>query len=142
MTPIQWIIGDDTGVSSKTIWAVMMGAVTEERSSFRYDTPHDPDDFGRCYRLLKKFPAWNGRLGEVAEIFPKWGPMVARWDEMTAIYERDLASGKSSELYDLMQKLQDEGMLADGWVRTSPCGWEKKNSSQFKGKGFTLSMGQ
>lgn len=109
MTENEWIIGNDTGISSETIWAVMMGVSNSGTRPFGFDVPHDPSDFGRCYRLLKYIPEWKGRLNEVATCFPKWIPMVREWDKMIAIYERDLESGKSSELFDLMQKLEDEG---------------------------------
>ena len=125
MTPLEWIAGNDTGISSKTIWAVMMNAVPENYGFGHFDTPLDPSDFGRCYRLLALFPDWKNRLDEVAEKFPKWGPMVREWDTMTALYERDYESGKSSELYDLMQKLVDEGRLSDGWIKTGPGSWKR-----------------
>lgn len=110
MTPNEWIIGSDTGISSETIWSVMMGAADFENRPFGFDVPHDPSDFGRCYRLLKHFPEWRERLNEVAKRFPKWVPMIREWDKMVAIYERDLETGKSTELYDLMRKLKDEGI--------------------------------
>jgi len=114
MNPNEWIIGGDTGISSKTIWAVMMGSIPNNPSPFQFDTPLDPSDFGRCHRLLVLFPEWRDRLPEVAEVFPKWGPMIREWDKMTALYERDYKSGISTELYKLMQKLVDEGRLAEG----------------------------
>jgi len=125
MTPNEWIVGDDTGISSKTIWAVMMNSVPENPNPYRFDVPKDPSDFGRCYRLLIWFPEWRERLGEVAEKFPAWGPLVRKWDRMTELYLRDLKTGKSSELYDLMRVLVDEGRLEDGWKKTGPCSWEK-----------------
>lgn len=100
----DWINGRDTGISSATIFHVMTGRGTRYHDC--YDVPHDPDDFGRCYRLLQHFPAWKLRLSEVAERFPKWAPMVVQWDEMEHLYLRDLPTGASRELYDLMQKLR------------------------------------
>jgi hypothetical protein len=127
ISPLAWILGNDTGVSAKTIWAVMMGE-TPEDIPFGYDVPHDPADFGRCYRLLNRFPEWKSRLNEVAEKFPKWGPMVREWGKMTQLYEKELSSGCSPKLYALIQKLREEGMIADGWVRTSQGAWEKKRA--------------
>jgi hypothetical protein len=122
---LKWILGPDTGISSKTIWAVMMGAIEAGRP-FGYDIPHDPDDFGRCYRLLEKFPEWKPRLKEVAEKFPEWGPMVREWDKMTALYEEELPTGEAPKLYSLMKKLEDEGRIAAGWTETGSCSREKK----------------
>ena len=141
MKPTQWVLGDDTGISSKTIWAVMMDAVRKNPRSSDYDTPHDPSDFGRCYRLLQLFPDWRKRLHEVPAIFPKWGPLVREWDRLTAIYERDLDSGKSDELYNAIQKLEDEGLIAAGWKETSKGCWHKAEGSIHKFKWGSISFG-
>lgn len=45
MTPIDWLLGGDTGVSSKTILSVMTGS-----EMARPGAPLDGDDFGRCMR--------------------------------------------------------------------------------------------
>lgn len=86
MTPIEWMMSGDTGISSKTICAVMTGC----RNIGGADLPHDPDDFGRCYRLLILFPEWRPHLQEVADIFPIWGPMVRAWDELTELYREEI----------------------------------------------------
>ena len=99
MTPEQWIVSRDTGLSSETIWAVMMGTQAEWAS-----IPYDPSDFGRCHRLLEAIPEWRPRLPEVAEVYPEWKPLVDSWDEMTRLYLRDLPTGRSDELYNLMQE--------------------------------------
>ena len=119
MTPEEWIIGGDTGVSSKTIWAVMMGVVPDNPAPFTFSVPLDPSDFGRCFRLLEQIPEWRDRLNEVAETFPEWGPMVREWAKMTHLYRRSI------ELYDLMQDLKHEGMRNTGWVEVGPGSWKK-----------------
>ena len=53
--PIAWLTNGDTGISSKTIWLVMMGR--RLGANDWADVPHDPDDFGRCYRLLQVMPS-------------------------------------------------------------------------------------
>ena len=78
---IEWIAGDDTGLSSKTIWCVMMGVPCGQPS-----IPYDDGDFGRCYRLLEKFPAWRKRLHEVAAAHPRWDYTVKIWDDWEAGY--------------------------------------------------------
>jgi len=90
----QWIYGSDTGMSSKTIFGVMTGKQVGEGSH-----PYDPDDFGRCYRLLKLFPEWVGRLPEVAARYPRWAGLIAVWPELTALFE----SKEYEELYKKMQ---------------------------------------
>jgi hypothetical protein len=128
MSPNHWISSNDTGVSSKTIWAVMMNCVnTEDAGAFDYDIPHDPEDFGRCYRLLEAVPEWKPRLFEVARAFPKWGPLVREWNHLSALYASEYRRGECHELWEAMRALDDECMTAGGWVKTSPCSWEKKH---------------
>jgi hypothetical protein len=101
-TPDEWAGSRDVGVSSATIWSVMTG-----RPSFysdNYDAPYDPDDFGRCYRLLKLFPDWRKRMPEVAAKYPIWKGLVREWDRLTEMFENP----KGRELYDLIQKLRKE----------------------------------
>lgn len=98
---MKWRHGGDVGTSSLTIWSVM----TDTPSGGRYDIPHDPDDFGRCHRLLEQFPEWRPRLGEVARLFKKWQPLVDSWDELTALYLKELPSGRAPKLYDRMKQL-------------------------------------
>jgi hypothetical protein len=95
-----WICGCDTGTSSKTIFSVMTGSPTG-----RADIPYDPDDFGRCYRLLKLIPEWRQRLGEVSEKYSKWIPLVEHWDELTDLYESGLSKDDCHKLYTRMQEL-------------------------------------
>lgn len=138
----------DTGTSSKTILAVM----TDSTSGRVGDIPHDNDDFGRCYRLLRVFPQWRSRLPEVARCFPMWGPMVAAWDELSGLWEaycdpagrvgpKEYAAGKdaAAKLYARMKELANEGRIADGWERTGPGSWRKGERSRISlGKGFSV----
>lgn len=109
----RWIGDGDTGTSSLTIWAVLMKRVSPD-GNFYY--PLDPDDFGRCYRLLKIMPEWRNRLGEVAEAYPPFAPFVREWDRISALYEHELEHGPVSkrgyrmapQTYALMQELRKE----------------------------------
>lgn len=105
--PWQWMESRDTGVSSATIWSIMMSSPSP---CGRYDHPYDPDDFGRCYRLLHLFPDWEKRLPEVAERFSFWTPFVREWSSLAALYEREHASHGNCEpqLYLRLQALTVE----------------------------------
>lgn len=118
---LAWITSDDTGISSKTIWAVMMGAVADDG---RYGRPYDGDDFGRCHRLLELIPEWKSRLGEVATRFPEWAPIVREWPQIEAAYLADIKDngGRSCKI---INGLHDESMKAGGWVQTSPRSWSR-----------------
>lgn len=100
-TPDEWIRSWDTGISSKVLWTFFTGRGVAERCA-----PHDPDDFGRCYRLLKAFPEWRARLFEVGETFSEWSPLVLRWVELESLYEQELPTGGAPKLYALIQKLR------------------------------------
>ena len=102
----DWLKQGDTGISSLTIYSVMTGE--DVLGSFGPDVPHDPSDFGRCYRLLKLHPEWVARLPELAQKYPAWTALVREWPRMTELYERDLETGKSEELHELMGKLRQE----------------------------------
>jgi hypothetical protein len=99
---IGWLTNCDTGISSKTIWSVMMC-----RSVGRTDVPLDPADFGRCYRLLQIMPSWRARLPEVAAKYPEWAPLVGRWDDIERLYLEELSSGMARKCYALMRELRD-----------------------------------
>ena len=138
----QWIVGDDTGTSSKTIWAVMVGATPRYAGE-----PSDADDFGRCYRLLALLPEWRARLPEVAARYPRWVGLVREWDRLTEMFERVVAGGgwnkaASLALYHAMQPLIDEGRVADGWEQTGPGSWRKAGGGSIVSLGsMTFSSG-
>ena len=110
MTPNEWILSDDTGISSKTIWAVMTGTVTAHGgfrvNNFYSDVPHDPSDFGRCYRLLKNFPSWRKRIGEMAIVSETWKKMADNWNDLESEYEREMRRGTGSAPV-LFKKMQE-----------------------------------
>jgi len=139
MTPNEWILSNDAGISSKTIWAVMMGVVASpgqrcgfasQPASFAYNIPLDPSDFGRCFRLLDLFPEWRSGMARMGEVFPKWKPMADRWDELEQLYKEERPSGTCPRLYDLMRELEAEGMLLEGWTKTGPHSWEFKENAR------------
>lgn len=108
MTPTDWLLSGDTGISSETIFRVMVGS-TAPVAWGKADIPYDPSDFGRCYRLLQLFPEWRNRLPEVANRFPDWEPFVKEWDSLTALYEEELAegTGKAPRLYEKMLEIRN-----------------------------------
>jgi len=114
---LQWLLGGDTGMSSKTICAVMAGVKTPPYCG---DVPGDPDDFGRCYRLLKLIPTWRARMQEVADRYKEWGPLVREWAELTRMYEAQ----QTMVMYKRMKELIDEGRLEAGWTKIGQACWK------------------
>lgn len=83
---VQWIVSDDTGMSSKAIWAHMMYA---KRPSYCWHHPYDPDDLGRCLRLLRLIPEWKSRIKEMATRSKEWGFLVTYWDNLAAMMDAE-----------------------------------------------------
>ena len=109
---IIWCLYGERGVSSNTICSVLSEIEKPEEMIGSgvndYDTPHDPDDFRRCYLLLKLIPEWVDKLYLVAEKFPRWKGFVKNWDVMTALYEKELGSTdkKAPMLYKIMSEIE------------------------------------
>lgn len=61
---LVWLLGGDTGLSSETLCAHMLGIEYKGHSS----PPSDSADRGRCIRLLKLIPEWQERLEEMADL--------------------------------------------------------------------------
>ncbi len=104
---ISWLLSEDTGISSKTILSRMMNIPMR---AWRRGYPLDPSDFGRCERLLDKFPAWRARLSEMSDEGPVWKALVESWDAIRATMQdevgTDWSKGKNApKTYDLMQSI-------------------------------------
>mgnify|MGYP006392488397 FL=1 len=86
----DWLRSGDAGISSKTIYAVMEYRWhIVPRGSLGFAPPGDADDFGRCYRLLKRYPAYLNRMEEVVEVCPNWKPIADHWNELCLMFEKE-----------------------------------------------------
>lgn len=86
----DWIFSGDTGISSKTIYAILENKYyVLSGGSNDFDIPSDAEDFGRCYRLVKRYPSYESRLSEVAEKCPKWKPIVDNWKKLCESFEAE-----------------------------------------------------
>lgn len=102
----EWLRGVDTGTSSLTIAEVLSGR-PGLWGSFGPSPPIDPDDLGRCIRLLDLMEGWRERLPEVAAAVPTFGPLVEHWDELEALYREEEPTGKAPKCYARMQELHE-----------------------------------
>jgi hypothetical protein len=105
---LAWIVGNETGISSKNIWKHMIGA--GKPCGF---SPADPSDFGRCARLLVIMPEWRDRIAEMAKYGERWAAITKQWqtvhDCMAEEVGIDWSRGRSaSRTYDLMQSIYSE----------------------------------
>lgn len=97
-----WLAGHDRGISSDTIVAYLTPHMVLVGDR---DIPHDPDDFGRCYRLLKAVPDLRRDLHKVAEFDPRWAPLVENWVELERLWEEEHPFGTCPKLYARMKEL-------------------------------------
>lgn len=111
MFPVQlhrWFGSNDRGISSNAIVEVMEGLPRGMLTgSFGLGHPHDPADFGRCFRLLEAVPLYRHRMDEM-RISPVWNALVNHWAELERLYIEECPGGKCHKLYDRMQELIDE----------------------------------
>lgn len=116
-----WTSTGEVGLSSLTIWAVMIGVL---QLPMDVSVPLDPDDFGRCYKLLLLIPEWRDRLAEVAAKYSEWRPLVREWAPLTEMYEAALNSGARTapEMYALMKGLIQEGRQQVNGYQCGICG--------------------
>ncbi len=95
----NWLRSHDTGISSKTMAAVLCGYSYDNRE---WSHPWDNSDLGRCIRFLDAVPGTRERLHLMAEVSPKWKALVEHWPHMETIYHKNPTS---LELYNLMSAL-------------------------------------
>lgn len=69
---LTWLMGDDTGISSKALCAHMLGVTNN-----RMDPPSDAADRGRCIRLLQLIPEWQPRLMEMGQYEGRTGLVIS-----------------------------------------------------------------
>ncbi len=129
MTPQEWITTGEVGISSKTIWACLMGVPFSCNTHF--DIPSDTDDFQRCFKLLKDVPGFRERLPEVGAWFPKWKPLCERWDELEklwiSIFVEWHTRSKSQHLKDTCNAMNEilKQCEVDGYRELEKAGWIK-----------------
>jgi hypothetical protein len=119
-----WTVYGEHGTSSNTIWTVittMKGVMDRGATSIifdykylnrvmipptKYSHPQDPDDFRRCYLLLKAIPEWRNELHLMNRISPVWEKLVYNWDNLTKMLEEAMKNnGDAKAMNGLMQTL-------------------------------------
>ncbi len=85
----EWALGGDSGQSSKALVMAITGARVIANCDAK-SPPWDPSDFGRCSRVLAKFPELRAGLSKVAALSPIWAAYVEHWDELEALYAQDV----------------------------------------------------
>ncbi|MCT9827422.1 hypothetical protein [Pseudomonas veronii] len=109
---ISWLLSDDTGASSTSICAHMLGEPCEGYA------PSDCSDLGRCLRLLDLVPEWAPRLHEMATYGPDWKGLLEQWDQIVHLYHNEGGvpvneRPRSPETYRAMKLAIAEGFRND-----------------------------
>lgn len=97
---VIWLVGGDTGISSKTMCAALFGATPKDS-----DMPHDAGDFGRCLRFIRFMP--DGTKDIVFKKLsdkPEWVEIGKRWDELVDLYDQENWRG----IYDILSAIRKE----------------------------------
>ena len=99
-----WATKGEHGVSSKTMFnALCHGRKLENRSGNM--TPSDPDDFRRCYLLIKAIPQWGTRLYLLESLSPTWKNIIENWDKLCEMLEDLMNKKKDNGMYKFMKSL-------------------------------------
>lgn len=82
----QWIVGDDTGSSSKWLLATALGGKAP-KSKWAPSYPRDASDLGRCIRLIELAPSVRDVAFPVlSAACEKWDALIAEWDSLAFLY--------------------------------------------------------
>ena len=110
---LQWIGTHHVGISSRTMWCALMGVANSETPTYYgFDTPHDWDDFSRCYDLVVYGEVTKEELQMVIEAFPFYKPIIDRWDQLVEAYLSPDGKGVSQ----IIESTRDEVMGLMGYV--------------------------
>lgn len=126
MTLNEWIVKGEVGISSKTMWAAITGAVTTGDKGWKFDVPHDPDDFRRCLKFVTDCGIDDEQMLLVKNVFPWFAPFIDNWGKMLKLWIEESPKGRCPKLYDYMQDLENQSMILTGFVRDGKRSWEKE----------------
>lgn len=104
-----WLAGPNTGTSSKAMLRCAFDLEPPDDWS-AYGHPHDPDDFNRCLLLVEQVPAVRERFDRIAILSDRWGKLIARWDELRAVFIDEAGwnwskSHRAPKTYALMREI-------------------------------------
>lgn len=110
---LKWLLGDDTGASSKAICAHMTG---NKADAWSY--PSDPSDLGRCLRLLTLFPEWKSRISEMAVYGSGWKGVAAQWPCLTTSMKNEVGiswekATSAPKTFEMIQLAIADGFRSD-----------------------------
>ncbi len=105
-----WLASDDTGSSSLYMAWILSGGqfgYWQGREQPKPAYPHDPDDLGRCIRLIRAAPELAEHVHLMDEHGKQWEAIAENWDRWVAMYDDD-ENDLGSQLYDEMKAAYNE----------------------------------
>lgn len=103
-----WAQNGRHGISSITMFnALTQGLNVRALKNDHPSHPGDPDDFNRCYLLLKAVPQWQekSQLDRLRKLSPVWNNLVENWDKLTEMLEEQIRTKKPNGMYEFMNSL-------------------------------------
>ena len=102
----EWLAVGQHGISSMTIFQRLTGKQLSEDENH----PSDPDDLGRCRRLLEQVPELKPRMGELVTLSPVWEKLVTEWDALCSLMDKEAPNwrdgkGSAPKTYDRMKQI-------------------------------------
>jgi hypothetical protein len=98
-----WLENGERGMSSETIFRHLCSEPLLPDIP-NYAHPKDPDDFRRCYMLLKAIPEWRDEIWKLSILSPVWKKIVDKWDRLCWMLEEQLG-GKENDMWKFMEGL-------------------------------------
>lgn len=97
-----WLKNGDRGNSSETMLCICYNRTLVEMT---FDTPHDPSDFYRCYKLVEAVPEIKDKFYLLANTSNKWKVIIDKWDSLCVLLNDLIATKKDNGLYDFLQSI-------------------------------------
>lgn len=87
LTYLAWAVGEDHGASSSAMFTRLTGLPSDDGAIGSW--PFDLDDFGRCVRLVERFPVFAQHLEYLRGISSQWDHIVSNWPRLVQAYQHD-----------------------------------------------------
>lgn len=104
---LAWASGPDSGHSSAFIFESFTGLPSGIESSFFNPVPCDIGDFGRCSRLVQRFPQFKPHLFRLKKVSREWMNVIVNWeklDELLASYQNDGDDGAAQKAREILRR--------------------------------------
>ena len=90
----DWLGSDDVGMSSKFMASVLTGQFKAE-----FAIPYDPDDLGRCIRMIQAIPELKDQIHLMCSHGTMWTAVANNWERWSDMYQES----RWENLYDEMK---------------------------------------